>query len=98
MSIRGAYFKSCTIKGTVDFIFSSARSLDGVGLEVDSALDGANLKYIFSPLWSYSAPWPALMVNLRRSKLNYPKATSFLGMRFTSRSSWNLSVPPAEES
>jgi pectin methylesterase-like acyl-CoA thioesterase len=50
MITRGAYFKSCTIKGTVDFIFGSARWLDGVGLEVDGALDGADLKYICSPL------------------------------------------------
>jgi len=49
MTTRGVYFKSCTIKGTVDFIFGCARLLDGVGLEVYGALDGADLKYICSP-------------------------------------------------
>jgi pectin methylesterase-like acyl-CoA thioesterase len=52
MTTREAYFKSCTIKGTIDFIFGSARSLDGVELEVDGVLDGADLKYICIPLWS----------------------------------------------
>jgi pectin methylesterase-like acyl-CoA thioesterase len=42
MTTREAYFKSCTIKGTIDFIFGSARSLDGVELEVDGVLDGVD--------------------------------------------------------
>lgn len=77
MSIKGAYFKSCTNKGTIDFIFGSTRLLDGVGLEVDNTLDGADFKYICSSFWSFNAPWLASMVNMRRSKLNYTEVTSF---------------------
>jgi hypothetical protein len=55
---KGGILQVLHHQSTIDFIFGSASSLDGVELEVDGALDGADLKYICIPLWSYSAPWP----------------------------------------